>query len=251
MTSTTAAQHLYHDQHLPEHQVTTKPTSLSSPSTAGKSTVVSAKHLDTASDYDPMNSARVDGVLSSSSTSAASTDAASSKASPPSSAKKPTNLAIDTMDDFRQNGVPAYMFREILEAFQDDEFCMDLMRWSFKHCDEFPDDDPVDVEQKLEWTDLHLQYRKKFEDRANQVLSDAGYDVDHVIMELTKFVKNPKGFQLEADDTIHGVLDVSQEKNCVYSKSVMRSMRHKDNFLRSMQQNAGLSTLSRRTSRVL
>jgi len=104
--------------------------------------------------------------------------------------------------------VPAYMWQEILESFQDDTFCMELMKWSFKYCDEFPDDDPVDVEQKLEWTQLHVDYRRKFEDRANAVLANAGYDVDQVILELTKFVKNPIGFKLEADeDAITGVLD--------------------------------------------
>ena len=50
--------------------------------------------------------------------------------------------------------------------------------------------DPVDVEQKLEWTQLHVDYRRKFEDRANAVLANAGYDVDQVILELTKFVKS-------------------------------------------------------------
>eukprot|EP00392_Amoebophrya_sp_AT5.2_P012657 g12764.t1 len=75
---------------------------------------------------------------------------------------------------------------------------------------------PVDVEQKLEWTQLHADYRRKFEDRANAVLANAGYDVDQVILELTKFVKTgaeaadvpgatsllPRGDQRDSDKVV-------------------------------------------------
>ena len=48
----------------------------------------------------------------------------------------------------------------------------------------------MDVEQKLEWTQLHLDYRSKFEDTAQRVLQEAGYDVERIIEELTKFTKS-------------------------------------------------------------
>ncbi|CAD7951724.1 unnamed protein product [Amoebophrya sp. A25] len=121
-------------------------------------------------------------------------------------ARKP-DMDLD-LDAISRPVMPIYMYREILDAFSDDDFTMNLMMWSFKHCDQFPDEDPVDVEQKLEWTQLHQDYRAKFEERAEAVLQEAGYDVEKIIDEITKFVKNPRGFHLEADeDSIHGVLD--------------------------------------------
>lgn len=37
-----------------------------------------------------------------------------------------------------QGVLPVYIYKDILAAFQNDEFLMDLMKWAFKNCDAFP-----------------------------------------------------------------------------------------------------------------
>lgn len=93
--------------------------------------------------------------------------------------------------------LPTYVFKKILAEFQEPGFQRFVQRWAFRNCEDFPvgKDEVGDAlaweqaEHKLHWTGLHREYRNIFEDRAQKVLKDYGFEVSAVLDQLQRITK--------------------------------------------------------------